>query len=445
MGRSRKSKAKQPESLGNPNDPKSFIVKYGHVGKSMAQLVRDVRRVFEPNTAARLRERQNNKLKDYLVTAPQLKITHLLAFSLPERGPFLRIARLPQGPTFGFRIQRYSLMRDVLRPQRHPRSSPQAYLAAPLLVLSSFPTGPNVPPHLNLVLKCFQSLFPPLTPKTIPLAAARRVVLVAWNEERQAIDVRHYLITVRTYGVNRRIRRMIDKGSKTRTGIPNLSRVKDIADYVMKTNEDDGYESGSTSAASDADPEEYAVKLAADYVGRNNKKGDKRAVKLDELGPRIELKLVKIVEGAPGQEGTVLHHEFVTKTKKEAAELRRAAVERAKLRQQRREEQERNVARKKELAEKKPKSNEEEADEEDDGDDREDLEDNSGSETGPFDEEEDEENWDDEAEMDEVDESEEGEDSAVEDTSDSESEVSEPPTKRARGSTGPKGTLRLRG
>jgi ribosome biogenesis protein SSF1/2 len=35
--------------------PKSFIIKYGQVGSSLTQLVRDFRRVMEPNTATRLR------------------------------------------------------------------------------------------------------------------------------------------------------------------------------------------------------------------------------------------------------------------------------------------------------------------------------------------------------------------------------------------------------
>lgn len=128
------------------------------------------------------------------------------------------------------------------------------------------------------------------------------------------IDVRHYLITVKTSGVSRRVRRIIEPKAGAGGKIPDLSREKDIADYVLKAagggGGGDGYETGSTSAASDADPEEYAVRLASDYVGRNNRKGDKRAVKLDEIGPRMELRLIKIVEGPPGKEGGVLYHEF---------------------------------------------------------------------------------------------------------------------------------------
>lgn len=40
-----------------PNDsvPKSIIIKHGPVGHSLAQLVRDLRKVMEPNTASRLK------------------------------------------------------------------------------------------------------------------------------------------------------------------------------------------------------------------------------------------------------------------------------------------------------------------------------------------------------------------------------------------------------
>lgn len=42
-------------SNGITGDPKSFVIKHGAVGYSIAQLVRDVRKVMEPNTATRLR------------------------------------------------------------------------------------------------------------------------------------------------------------------------------------------------------------------------------------------------------------------------------------------------------------------------------------------------------------------------------------------------------
>jgi len=259
---------------------------------------------------------------------PALHVTHLLAFRLTPIAPSLRIVRLSDGPTLSFRVERYSLMKDIIKTSRRAKSIGMEYLTPPLvslvfsitqtlsdpfqqLVLASFPPpGPNTPPHLPLVMKAFQTLFPPLSPHTISLSSARRVVLVSYNPERGTIDFRHYLIRVKAYGVSRRVRRLLE-GASTSKGVLNLGSEKDIADFLMRSRGEpgpDGYESAS-SAESEAG-EHNTVDLAADYVGRNNKKGQKRAVRLDEVGPRMELRLVKISEGVPGKEGNVIYHEF---------------------------------------------------------------------------------------------------------------------------------------
>ena len=184
--------------------------------------------------------------------------------------------------------------------------------------MASFPQpSPSTPPHLGLLVKTFQSLFPPLSPETLSLSSARRVVLVQYNAEQDTIHFRHYLITVKPYGVSRRVRKVVEGTRKAgATGLPNLANEQDIADFLLRRRgeigpDGDGYES-ATSASSAGEEEGDAVSLADDYVGRNNKRGQRRAVRLDEIGPRMELKLVKIVEGVPGKEGTVLYHKFGT-------------------------------------------------------------------------------------------------------------------------------------
>ena len=103
--------------------------------------------------------------------------------------------------------------------------------------------------------------------------------------------------------------------SHPETGVLDLGNEKDVADFLLRKKGEsgpssDGYESAASSASSVAGDDGDAVDLADDYVGRNNKRGQKRAVKLDEIGPRIELKLIKVAEGVPGREGNVLYHEF---------------------------------------------------------------------------------------------------------------------------------------
>lgn len=222
-------------------------------------------------------------------------------------------------------------------------------------------------------------MFPPLAPNSMSLSGARRIVLVAYNAERGTIDFRHYLITVKPYGVSKRVRRVLEgakKSASTSTvGVLDLGNEKDVADFLLRKRgepgpvSEGGYESAVSSASSAAGDDADAVSLADDYVGRNNKKGQKKAVKLDEVGPRMELRLVKITEGAPSKEGAVMYHEFgkcvvqshrihsngtgvVKKSKAEAAALKASHAAKERLRKERREEQEENVRRKKETRQK---------------------------------------------------------------------------------------------
>ncbi|KAJ7197200.1 Brix domain-containing protein [Mycena pura] len=370
MARKRKNRTHLKGAAPTTADgiPKSFILKHGQVGHSIAQLVRDLRKVMEPNTASRLRERNRNKLKDYLTLAPALQVTHLLAFTVTDTAPSMRIVRLSSGPTLSFRVERYSLVKDILNTSRRARSIGMEYLSPPLLVLASFPPpSPTTPPHLTLLMKSFQSLFPPLSPNTIALSSARRVVLISYNADRGTVDFRHYIITVKPYGVSKRVRRVLEGVQKASSGVLNLGNEKDIADFMLRkrgeSGPDGGYESAASSAESVAGDDGDAVDLADDYVGRNNKKGSRRAVRLDEVGPRMELRLVKITEGLPGKEGSVIYHEFVKKSKKEIANLKAAHAAKEKLRKERREEQERNVERKKAS---KSQGGEDEAEEDED-------------------------------------------------------------------------------
>jgi ribosome biogenesis protein SSF1/2 len=169
-------------------------------------------------------------------------------------------------------------------------------------------------------MKAFQSLFPPLSPGTISLSSARRIALISYNPEKGTIDFRHYLISVKPYGVSKRVRKVLEgvtsssKKSST-SGFLDLGSERDVADFLLrKRGEPDpgggGYESAVSDASSVAADEGDAVNLASDYVGRNNRKGQKKAVKLEEIGPRMELRLIKITEGLPGKEGGVIYHDI---------------------------------------------------------------------------------------------------------------------------------------
>lgn len=117
-------------------DPKSMVIRIGagEVGSSISQLAKDVRLVMEPGTASRLKERRANHLRDYVTMTGPLGVTHLLLFSRSESGNTnLRVTTTPRGPTLHFRVEKYSLCKDVRRAQRHPRGGGKEYTTPPLV------------------------------------------------------------------------------------------------------------------------------------------------------------------------------------------------------------------------------------------------------------------------------------------------------------------------
>lgn len=246
------------------------------------------------------------------------------------------------------------------------------YRNPPLLVLNGFqqPADGTPMPQLKLMSTMFQGLFPPIQVEKSALPTFRRVLLISYNPSTGLISMRHFTITVRPQGVSRRVRKLLNPGAKR---APNLASQDDIADYLLRRADragsasTDGYDSLSESEASEAESDTNAVELPEDYVGRGNKKGERKAVRLVETGPRLELKLVKIVEGLVGSkrgEGQTVYHAIETRTKDQQSKLQKAHDERKKLKEKRKAEQAANVARKK--AEKAAKKGGKSAEDQDD-------------------------------------------------------------------------------
>src|SRR6266536_1769247 len=116
--------------------PKSMVIRIGagEVGSSVSQLVKDVRLMMEPGTAARLKERRANRLRDYLTMAGPLGVSHLMLFSRSESGNTnMSLAITPRGPTLNFYVEKYSLCKDVRKAMKHPKGGGKEYLTAPLV------------------------------------------------------------------------------------------------------------------------------------------------------------------------------------------------------------------------------------------------------------------------------------------------------------------------
>lgn len=86
--------------------------------------------------------------------APALGVTHLLAFTLTDVAPSMRIVRLSAGPTLSFRVERYSLMKDLVNSSRRARSmSTVEYLSPPLVSIPVPPTQ-NISLYVPLHSSC---------------------------------------------------------------------------------------------------------------------------------------------------------------------------------------------------------------------------------------------------------------------------------------------------
>ncbi|KAK9280780.1 hypothetical protein L1049_003669 [Liquidambar formosana] len=259
--------------------PKSFVFARGKLPGPLKQLQTDLRKLMLPFTALKLKEKKRNNLKDFLNVAGPMGVTHFLILSKTATTPYLRVARTPQGPTLTFKIHDYSLAIDVAKSQLRPRCPQDLFKNSPLIVLSGFGSGDQ---HLKLTTIMFQNIFPAIDINTVKLSSCQRIVLLNYNKETKLIDFRHYSIRLQPVGVSRKIRKFVQNHQ-----VPDLRNLQDVSDFVTKA----GY-----GSESEADDEAATVTLASD-LGRVNRASTKSAVKLQELGPRMTLQLIKIEEG----------------------------------------------------------------------------------------------------------------------------------------------------
>lgn len=318
--------------------PRSMVIRLGSAlrNHSLSQLVKDFRYVMQPHTAINLRERKLNKLKDFVVMAGPLGVSELFIFNQSEEtgNLSLRIGRLPRGPTLQFRIDTYSLMKDLRTILRHPKSvgrDSKEFLTPPLLVLNGFKL---TEPSEKLMVTVFQNMFPPIQPQSTKVSGIKRVLMI--NKKGGQISMRHFSIDTKLVEESRNVKKLLNTHHNKKK-IPNLGRNNDIADLLL-----DPYAVGLTS---DSEVEEDAVvEIKEEIFTKKVIKEEvrKRAIKLTELGPRINMTLMKIEEGLTGSSKTI-YHAVVNKSNEDVKKLEKKHSEFAKLKAERRAAQQENL------------------------------------------------------------------------------------------------------
>lgn len=324
----RGSAAAEPEEVSKA--PHTFVISRGTLGKNASELMLNFRKVMEPYTASRLQVRRKNVVKDFVSVAGLLHVTHLVVFTKTERAIYMRLARLPRGPTLTFRVENYALARDIISSLKKPVTYTHQFSSHPLLVLNNF-SGEGM--HFKLMASMFQNMFPSINIHTVKLNTIRRCLLLSYDSEDQTIDFRHYTIKVAPCGINRAVKKLVQ------SKVPDLGHLRDISEYV-----DQG---GLSESEAELDGASNQVVLPQKICSRGNVLNQQSSVRMVELGPRMKLKLVKIEEGL--MTGEVMYHAFIQKTPEEIKALRERRLELKKLKEKRKQEQEENKRKKEAL------------------------------------------------------------------------------------------------
>lgn len=160
--------------------PHSFVLHRGLPCLYISDLTRDFRRMMEPFTASSLKERKNNKIKDFVSLSGVFHVSHMCVFNKTKNQLSFKVSRLPRGPTLTFKVHQFTLAKDVIALHRRQFVDEESFQQAPLIIQNNF-TGEGK--HLKLMASTFQNMYP-----TINLATVR-----TFDDLRRRNSLRRFL------------------------------------------------------------------------------------------------------------------------------------------------------------------------------------------------------------------------------------------------------------
>ena len=289
-----------------------------------------------PYTAINAKESKSNSIKDFLSLVDVYGLSHMIMLTNTEKASYMRLAKMPRGPTITLKLMKYSLATDIFNHltdlDKTAKPLTKSFNHVPLVIMNGF--NKEIPEEYKLMVETtgilIQSFFPPLNLNEIQLKNCKRVVLFNLKMENEpVIEFRHYDIDIEKHSIKKTISNIINN-KKT-----DLSKFKNISDYILK-------QSGFTSCSENE--EGNAVDIIEDITNEDNKV----KVRLCEIGPRLEMKVVKIEEGF--LKGNIIYHSYIKKSKKEIKEIMNVIKEKKIKKKERINEQNSNIAKKEEEA-----------------------------------------------------------------------------------------------
>jgi len=351
--------------------PQCLVFRKGPLSQLATQLVTDTRSVFLPHTARRLQTRSHNHWRDFVNVAGMLSISHLVAFSATDWATYMRVVRVPRGPTLTFRVSAFSTSHDVRHAQKRPHALDIAtdphFKQPPLLIMNGF--SDRSKPTTDLMAVTFQSMFPAVNVRKAHLNY-RRVLLLSRQELEggdEVIYVRHYMVRGRAPASRSRLKELLKAAGKENgdaaratddvfagddSDDENEDHSDDEDDQGQKKDEESAEESDEEDGDESDDERTGALGRVLRNLSRNVPSATQ--LRLVELGPRMELQLVKVEQGVC--EGKVLFHKYIHKSKAEEKEQEQMIQKRKREKEARKQHQEHNVQKKTALKEQRKRS-----------------------------------------------------------------------------------------
>ena len=179
-----------------------------------------------------------------------------MTFSKTELSTYMRLIRVPRGPTLNFRIRRFTHSRDIVSALKRPQTFPKQFEYAPLLVMNGFQDESI---HIKLIATMFQNMFPSINVATVCFFIDFKSIHIeylggfeynqtmcfAFTRSRQWIDRISSLVNnlyslfsyifdyfsnikIAPSGISRAAKKLL-------TGkVPDLSRFNDISDFMYR-------------------------------------------------------------------------------------------------------------------------------------------------------------------------------------------------------------------
>lgn len=277
---------------------KCIVTRRGKLANDIQDLEKDLRRVMEPNTLSLLHGSERNFLNDLVSIARRMNVSRLLLLSATRTASYLQVGMIPRGPTLTMKVHKYVLVRHVVASQSRPRYPHNAFDDAPLVFTNDF----GCENHLQLAKATIRHLFPSFDDQQSMLS--RRVVLFNFDQGTGTISFRHYATYIYSKALPSAIPMVV------KSTLPDIGLLTDITELIQLS-------------------EHCAVSEQQDRLhnmGLRDVAKERSIIKLCELGPRMELEIVK--EEAGLCSGEVLYHAFIKRNKNEAEAIKTFIIKR---------------------------------------------------------------------------------------------------------------------